>query len=210
MGEHIGLMSRACQPVDSLQLLDEKLRERLRQQVPGWRIQADSAGAQCIRQEWTAKDAAAAAQLQAKLQEVGQQLGHPLAHADAIGSTVVAELSTPAKGAPLRSDACGTHTRVHAWRAAARSGLSLLHTAELCTPCPDCCRCRRPDRERLHRGGAHQRRRPERAAAETQGALLGVTSRWLCVCLGAGLCRAPVLLRLACRVSASATCKLSH
>lgn len=44
MGEHIGLLSRTCQPLDSLQLLDEQLRERLRQQVPGWRIQNNAAG----------------------------------------------------------------------------------------------------------------------------------------------------------------------
>jgi hypothetical protein len=45
IGEHIGLTSRKCQPVEGLALLDEQLRERFRQQVPGWRIQNNAAGA---------------------------------------------------------------------------------------------------------------------------------------------------------------------
>jgi hypothetical protein len=50
IGEHIGLGSRQCQDVGSLQVLDEQLRERLRQQVPGWRINNNKEGLQCIRQ----------------------------------------------------------------------------------------------------------------------------------------------------------------
>jgi hypothetical protein len=50
IGEHTGLGSRQCQDVASLQLLDEQLRERLRQQVPGWRINSNKEGLQCIRQ----------------------------------------------------------------------------------------------------------------------------------------------------------------
>jgi hypothetical protein len=50
IGEHIGLGSRQCQDVAGLQLLDEQLRERLRQQVPGWRINNNKEGLQCIRQ----------------------------------------------------------------------------------------------------------------------------------------------------------------
>jgi 4a-hydroxytetrahydrobiopterin dehydratase len=99
MGEHVGLLSRKCQPAEGLQLLDETRRERYRQQVPGWRIQSSTAGIQCIRQEWTARDGEAAQQLVSKLQEVAQQLGHPLTHTDVVGSTVVAEVtSTPAGG----------------------------------------------------------------------------------------------------------------
>jgi hypothetical protein len=53
---------------------------------------------QCIRQEWTAKDGEAAQQLVAKLQDAAQALGHLVSHADAVGSTVFAELTTAAKG----------------------------------------------------------------------------------------------------------------
>lgn len=44
IGKHIGLTSRKCQPEDSVTLLDETLRERFRQQVPGWRVQNNAAG----------------------------------------------------------------------------------------------------------------------------------------------------------------------
>jgi 4a-hydroxytetrahydrobiopterin dehydratase len=104
IGEHIGLGSRQCQDVAGLQLLDEQLRERLRQQVPGWRINNNKEGLQCIRQEWTAKDGAAAQQLVAKLQEIAQQHGHALSHAEAISSTVIAEITTPAKGGLTEND----------------------------------------------------------------------------------------------------------
>lgn len=57
-----------------------------------------AAGAMCIRQEWTAKDAQAAQQLVQQLQDVAQQQGHALTHSDAVGSTVFAELTTTAKG----------------------------------------------------------------------------------------------------------------
>lgn len=50
IGEHVGLGSRQCQDVSALQLLEEQLRERLRQQVPGWRINNNKEGLQCIRQ----------------------------------------------------------------------------------------------------------------------------------------------------------------
>ncbi|WIA18001.1 hypothetical protein OEZ85_009488 [Tetradesmus obliquus] len=104
IGEHVGLGSRQCQDVSALQLLEEQLRERLRQQVPGWRINNNKEGLQCIRQEWTAKDGAAAQQLVAKLQEIAQQHGHPLSHAEAISSTVIAEITTTALGGLTEND----------------------------------------------------------------------------------------------------------
>eukprot|EP00879_Flechtneria_rotunda_P003914 GHRR01004154.1.p1 GENE.GHRR01004154.1~~GHRR01004154.1.p1 ORF type:complete len:223 (+),score=70.99 GHRR01004154.1:469-1137(+) len=104
MGAHIGLGARTCQDPATLELLDTALRERLRQQVPGWRVQQNSAGIQCIRQEWTAKHADAAQQLVQRLQEISQQNGHPLTHADAVGSTVIAEVTTPLKGGLTAND----------------------------------------------------------------------------------------------------------
>lgn len=96
ISQHVGLTSRQCSAGN--ELLDETARERYRQQVPGWRIQSNKDGLQSIRHEWTAKDADAAQQLVAKLSEVAQQQGHPLTHTDLIGTMVVAELTTAAKG----------------------------------------------------------------------------------------------------------------
>lgn len=45
IGKHIGLTSRKCQPAEAAQLLDDTRRERYRQQVPGWRVQNNAAGA---------------------------------------------------------------------------------------------------------------------------------------------------------------------
>jgi hypothetical protein len=56
------------------------------------------AGVMCIRQEWTAKDGAAAQQLVQQLQDVATQQGHPLSNTDIVGSMVIAELTTTPKG----------------------------------------------------------------------------------------------------------------
>jgi pterin-4a-carbinolamine dehydratase len=81
-------------------LLDDATRERLRQQVPGWRVvTAPGNGSASIQQEWTAKDAAAAAEMVAKVQEVAAAAGHAPAAVEAVGNTVVARLSTAALGA---------------------------------------------------------------------------------------------------------------
>lgn len=96
ISQHVGLTSRKCSA--DAELLDETARERYRQQVPGWRISSSKDGVQCIRHEWTARDADAAQQLVAQVQQIAQQEGHPLSHTDVVGSTVVAELMTAAKG----------------------------------------------------------------------------------------------------------------
>ncbi|KAF8062020.1 DJ1B [Scenedesmus sp. PABB004] len=102
IGEHVGLTSRPCRA--DAELLDETRRERYRQQVPGWRIQATPAGAQCIRQEWTARDAGAAKQLVEQLQGIAAQHGHALSSCEAVSSTVVAELTTAAQGGLTEND----------------------------------------------------------------------------------------------------------
>lgn len=102
ISKHVGLTSRQCSADN--ELLDETLRERYRQQVPGWRIQANKDSLQCIRHEWTAKDAEAAQQLVTKLSEVAQQQGHSLTHVDAVGTMVIAELTTAAKGGLTEND----------------------------------------------------------------------------------------------------------
>jgi Pterin 4 alpha carbinolamine dehydratase len=138
MGEHVGLTSRRCRPVDELALLDENIRERLRQQVPGWRITALPGGEQqCIRQDWTASDADAAAALLARLHGVAESQGHAPVRAEAVGSTVILELSTPAVGA----HAC-THARCTALHCTAStvSPPPLRKQASLrCAPMHFCC-----------------------------------------------------------------------
>lgn len=99
IGNHVGLKSRKCQDVSSLSLLDENIRDRYRQQVPGWRVHSNSQGVQAIRQEWTARDKDSAQQLVNHIRSVGESEGHAVSHLDVVGeSLVVAELSTPALG----------------------------------------------------------------------------------------------------------------
>lgn len=103
MGKVLGLTARQCSP-EGAQLLDELTQERLRQQVPGWRVQAGaSAGLPTrIRQEWSCKDADAAGQLLQRMQDVSQRLGHAIAAADAVSSLAFVELTSPAAGAHVQ------------------------------------------------------------------------------------------------------------
>jgi 4a-hydroxytetrahydrobiopterin dehydratase len=110
MGKYIGLGARECQPAALLAKLDDATLERLRQQVPGWRVVPSSAAApdgaslQCVRREWAARDPAAAEELAARLRGVAQQAGHaPLAVA-VQGAAVAAELATPAAGGLTEND----------------------------------------------------------------------------------------------------------
>jgi 4a-hydroxytetrahydrobiopterin dehydratase len=87
--------------------LDESTQERLRQQVPGWRVSsaaADGAALPCIRREWTARDAAAAEELAARVRGVAQQAGHVPLSVQAVSATVVAELATPSAGGLTEND----------------------------------------------------------------------------------------------------------
>eukprot|EP00877_Chromochloris_zofingiensis_P001434 jgi/Chrzof1/11291/Cz05g31090.t1 len=105
IGNHVGLKSRKCQDVSSLSLLDENIRDRYRQQVPGWRVHSNSQGVQAIRQEWTARDKDSAQQLVNHIRSVGESEGHAVSHLDVVGeSLVVAELSTPALGGLTEND----------------------------------------------------------------------------------------------------------
>jgi hypothetical protein len=76
-------------------------------------------GTMCIRQEWTAKDGAAAQQLVQQLQEVAQQQGHPLAHTDTVGTMVIAELTTTPKGERLLGPTAAARTTLLLLAAAA-------------------------------------------------------------------------------------------
>jgi len=102
MGKIMGLKSRSCLP--DAPLLEDALRERYRQQVPGWRVQNNSQGKACIRQDWNAKDGAAAAQLQQQITELAAAQNHTISHTDIVGNTVVVELTTAAAGGLTEND----------------------------------------------------------------------------------------------------------
>jgi hypothetical protein len=129
IGSVIGLKARACTPVDAAQLLEEQFVERYRQQVPGWRIVNNAAGVPSIRQEWTARDAAAAEQLLQQFREVAAAKGHDISLAEAVSSTAVVELTTAAKG---EQQACSSK-----WG----RGLADVHTTRNSRAGPSLCPC---------------------------------------------------------------------
>ncbi|GBF94589.1 hypothetical protein Rsub_06704 [Raphidocelis subcapitata] len=112
LGKVIGLAARALPPAAELSLLSEFDRERLRQQVPGWRVvaaagaaaAAGSAGA-AIQQEWAVKDAACAARLVDSIRVLAEEQGHAPESVESVGgTTVVARLSTAALGGLTEAD----------------------------------------------------------------------------------------------------------
>ena len=54
IGKLLGLTSKTCAPEHSTPL-SEKERERLRNQVSGWRVSNNDAGGTCLRYDWTAQ-----------------------------------------------------------------------------------------------------------------------------------------------------------
>jgi hypothetical protein len=103
MGKVLGLAAREIGPAADLALLDEATRERLRQQVPGWRmVTAPGSGLLAIQQEWTVKDADSGRRLAAAITAVGEGEGHGVASVEVVGgTTVVAQLTTKEKGGCL-------------------------------------------------------------------------------------------------------------
>jgi hypothetical protein len=98
IGRVIGLAARAVPAASELALLDESTRERLRQQVPGWRVVAGPGGAPAVQQEWAVKDAESAGRLVDSINALAAEQGHAPARVEAVGTTVVALLSTAALG----------------------------------------------------------------------------------------------------------------
>jgi len=98
MGKILGLAAREMPPVAELAVLDDSTRERLRQQVPGWRV-VNAGAAQAIQQEWAAKDGDSARRLAEAIGGLGAAAGHAVAAVETVGaSTVVARLTTQALG----------------------------------------------------------------------------------------------------------------
>jgi 4a-hydroxytetrahydrobiopterin dehydratase len=100
----IGLTARSCRDnADSLALLDSTDTERLRQQVPGWRVVASNGAAPLIQHEWTLKDEQAAKTLAASIQQIADTEGHPVA-LRRVGAILIAELTTPSLGGLTEND----------------------------------------------------------------------------------------------------------
>ena len=72
--------------------------------MPSAAAAPDGASVQCIRREWTARDAAAAEELAARLRGVAQQAGHAPLAVQCVSATVAAELSTPSAGGLTEND----------------------------------------------------------------------------------------------------------
>lgn len=108
IGKVIGLASRACADSEAA-LLDESTRERLRQQVPGWRVVGAGGGGSSadllIQQEWSVKDADAAKTLVDSILQLAASEGHQPLKVEAVGgTTVVAQLQTTALGGLTEAD----------------------------------------------------------------------------------------------------------
>lgn len=54
IGKLLGLTAKSCS-AEHAEPLSEKERERLRNQVPGWRVSSNDAGGLCLRYDWTAQ-----------------------------------------------------------------------------------------------------------------------------------------------------------
>lgn len=99
MGKVIGLAARTVPPAEELTLVDDSTRERLRQQVPGWRVVTGAGGHPAIQQEWTVKDAESAAILVDSIRALAESQGHPPAAVEVVGNTtVMAQLTTTSLG----------------------------------------------------------------------------------------------------------------
>lgn len=104
--EFVGLTSRRCVPCEggNVAQLDEKEVERLRQQVPGWRVATDARGAPCIRQEWKVKGFQSGLELMGRIAVIAEEQGHhPDLHLTGT-TTLTAELSTHAVGGLTEND----------------------------------------------------------------------------------------------------------
>lgn len=106
ISEIIGLKSKRCIPCEggNVQKLEEKEVERLKKQVPGWKLATDKSGAQVIRCEWKVRNFAAGLQLFQRIAEVAEEQGHhPDLHLEGWNNVYV-DLSTHAAGGLTEND----------------------------------------------------------------------------------------------------------
>lgn len=105
MKQFLGLTARRCQDNQGkLELLTSELVDRLRQQVPGWRVAMEASGKSSIKQEWKAKDADSAQQLIGRFQAVSDAEGHPISAEIVNGSDVHVTLTTAELGGLTEND----------------------------------------------------------------------------------------------------------
>eukprot|EP01025_Chloroclados_australasicus_P019499 TRINITY_DN20645_c0_g1_i1.p1 TRINITY_DN20645_c0_g1~~TRINITY_DN20645_c0_g1_i1.p1 ORF type:complete len:227 (+),score=17.54 TRINITY_DN20645_c0_g1_i1:73-681(+) len=82
IGAFVGLAAKSCSDATAAPL-EERERERLRNQVPGWRV-VDVEGRFCIRHDWTAQDSDKAEEIKKRVEFISAKEGK------AIDVTVVA------------------------------------------------------------------------------------------------------------------------
>eukprot|EP00873_Tetraselmis_striata_P021831 jgi/Tetstr1/442095/TSEL_030254.t1 len=96
----VGLRSRACVPSDQAVLLSDHDAERLRNQVPGWRLIEKTK----IETDFKVKSEEAGEELKARLQAVFDEQGHAPLDVTLANNTVIVALSTPSAGGLTEND----------------------------------------------------------------------------------------------------------
>mmetsp|Transcript_34810 Transcript_34810/g.82583 ORF Transcript_34810/g.82583 Transcript_34810/m.82583 type:complete len:235 (+) Transcript_34810:102-806(+) len=100
----LGLKSRTCVPLAEAALLDSADAERLRNQVPGWRLETGEAGS-CIRSEIRVRSAEAGEEMVRRLEAMSNELGHQInALSLEPNNTVQLQLCTPSLGGLTEND----------------------------------------------------------------------------------------------------------
>jgi 4a-hydroxytetrahydrobiopterin dehydratase len=104
--QYFGLAAKKCVPCEAgkAKALEEYDINRLRNQVPGWRLSEDAQGNKCLRQEWKVRNFTAGLELFSRIATVAEEEGHhPDLHLEGF-NTVYAELSTHAVGGLTEND----------------------------------------------------------------------------------------------------------
>ncbi|CAK0784236.1 hypothetical protein CVIRNUC_007440 [Coccomyxa viridis] len=102
----VGLAVRKCIPCaeGSMQPVAESDAYKLRNQVPGWRVEKTEEGTLCLRQDWTVRSFQSGVELFKRIGEVAEAEGHhPDLHLEGYNK-VSAELSTHSIGGLSEND----------------------------------------------------------------------------------------------------------
>lgn len=102
IGDILGLRSKHCSP--SAALLDQVTVNRLRQQCPGWRVDTNAAGLQCLKSDFTARSNAAALDMITRFEVVAEAEGHLPVFQVTDENQLAAELTTPSAGGLTEND----------------------------------------------------------------------------------------------------------
>eukprot|EP00193_Tetraselmis_chui_P009663 CAMPEP_0177771396 /NCGR_PEP_ID=MMETSP0491_2-20121128/11558_1 /TAXON_ID=63592 /ORGANISM="Tetraselmis chuii, Strain PLY429" /LENGTH=231 /DNA_ID=CAMNT_0019288919 /DNA_START=122 /DNA_END=817 /DNA_ORIENTATION=- len=96
----VGLRSRKCVPSEQAVLLSGHDAERLRNQVPGWRMPESTK----IQTDFKVKSEEAGEEMQRRLQAVFEETGHPALEVALDANNVLVTLSTPSAGGLTEND----------------------------------------------------------------------------------------------------------